>query len=419
LDNESKDDKEVVMTRKIVFSVLALVFVTLPATAQNQWLTSFKDAFGDHIYYQEFSGGPSDVHQLWPTGSSDFDMNQLVSNGTYVYNSQAIYQSPLASFGNTRGQHLYYVGFSARGFRHVHHLFWNASTSVVLNEDLQELAGLSDYNDDPQPINSTITGFSNSRGEHVYYTNALDNHVHELQWFLLSEFDWDLTAQAKPSAACAYPTSQLTSFNDSQSVAELLYYIGPTNHLCELAWYQGGYSSYDLTALCGSLCPTGSLPMLNSPLTGFADAGGQHVLYLGKNQHVNQMLVSKYGLSNQDLTNRFGGPLAVADSLTSFSNASGPQAFYADIHQHVHQININNGPDRDLTGLFGGTPAMPRSVCGGTSLASISSDDKGSEDVFYIGADQHVYEIHFFGGPWANFNLTAMDGGKLAGIPAC
>jgi hypothetical protein len=410
------------MTRKIVFSVLALVFVTLPATAQNQWLTSFKDAFGDHIYYQEFRAFAydSDVHQLWPTGSSDFDMNQLVSSGYASYgnyNPQALPESPVVSFGNTRGQHVYYFGLvgDGSGAWHVHHIFWNASTSAVSNEDLNELAGTSPM---VVPIDS-LTGFSNSRGEHVYYVSTGDNHVHELQWFVLSEFDWDLTAQARPSAACAYPTSQLTSFNDSQSVAELLYYVGPTNHLCELAWYQGGYSSYDLTALCSSLCPTGSLPMLNSPLTGFADAGGQHVLYLGKNQHVNQMLVSKNGLSNQDLTNRFGGPLAVADSLTSFSNASGPQAFYADIHQHVHQININNGPDRDLTRLFGGTPAMPRSVCGGTSLASISSDDKGSEDVFYIGADQHVYEIHFFGGPWANFNLTAMDGGKLAGIPAC
>lgn len=121
-----------------------------------------------------------------------------------------------------------------------------------------------------------------------------------------------------------------------------MYYVGPPKHLCELAWYQGRYSSHDLTAMCGWHCSSTSLPMLNSHLTGFASVGGQLVVYLGNNHPIYQMLVSQSGFSNPDLTDKCGWKPAVTDSLTSFSNASGPQVFYTDIYQHVHQITHRN-----------------------------------------------------------------------------
>jgi hypothetical protein len=45
-------------------------------------------------------------------------------------------------------------------------------------------------------------------------------------------------------------------------------------------------------------------------------------------------------------------------------------------------------------------------------LTTLSSDDKGGEDVFYVGADQHVWELHDWGnGTWSPYDLTFIEHG--------
>ena len=112
----------------------------------------------------------------------------------------------------------------------------------------------------------------------------------------------------------------------------------------------------------------------------------------------------------------------MADSLTSFSNAWGEQVFYVDSNQHVNLINFAYGANQDLSRNVGGTLAQPLlgGCTSGASMTSISSDDKGGEDVFYVGADQHVYEFHYEGGiTWLNIDLTRADGGLPAGQNFC
>ena len=101
------------MRRKIVFSALALAVIALPATAQNQWLTGFKDSGGDHIYYQGIAPSPSGHDDLWqiaPTFPWSGDMNQLTvcsGMGNPPPYTNGDYPSPLASFTNARGQHVF------------------------------------------------------------------------------------------------------------------------------------------------------------------------------------------------------------------------------------------------------------------------------------------------------------------------
>ena len=412
------------MTRKITFALLALVLAMLPAAAQNQGLTSFNDNQGDHIYTQHGFGSPNnnDIFQVDPTLPWAGDMNQLsCSGGNPPPNTNGFSPSPVASFTDSAGQHLLYVDNKM----HVRDLEYSSSCA---NLDLIALADLQPpLNSVPVSDGKSVAAYSDGQLEHAYYTGA-DGHVHHLFYVAGFVTHEDLTVKAglTPSSPCGVISSALTAFSDSRSspIIELVYYVGSTNHLCELALWQKSWGSYDLTAMCGSGC---GAPIQRSPLTGFTDASGQHVFYLDARGHVFEFSVSS-SLSNLDLTTRFGSTPAVADALTSISNAFGPQVIYVDKSQHVNQINLKTGV-QDVTKLSGAAltlhamsscPNAANVASPGTSLSSIGSDDKRGEDVFYIGADTHIWEIHSDGRTWSSFDLTQDYGGTTSfGTIAC
>jgi hypothetical protein len=402
------------MTKKIVLALLALALLVLPATAQNQWLTSFNDNVGDHIYYQVTAtqgpgSGPGDIWQLWPTGSWNGDMNSLTPNfsqGCWLALSCGPFQgSPLVSFTNSTGQHVFYIDRIGL----VRDLAVSSS-GVVTDPAIQPSTG------------TTLAGFSDARGEHIYY--ILSGNV----WHSFGNggafSTQNLTLLAHPLPACAVVSSGLTAFADtvsqpSQPAIELVYYVGPTNHLCELAWYQGKEQSYDLTYLCeysSSCAVTLPHPMLNSPLTGFADARGQHVFYLDAQtkgypaimHDLDEFSVTPSALANVDLTKWSGGTPAFPDSLTSVSNQWGPQVFY-HCPSAVCEINATTGLYTNLSLAAGGAIPLtyfPPQLPYGTSLSSIGHDDKGGEDVFYIDGSLYVWELHSDNGStWASYFL--------------
>lgn len=406
------------MKRQITLGVLALVLVALRATGQN--VTSFSDSSGDRVLYVASGAGGDyggDIHEFWLYGTQpvDTDLTRWFSSEWAVYGS-------LTSYSDANGQHVFYIG--GKDF-HVHQLYWSFTSRNESDLDWTFLAGA------PLALpGSNLTGFSNARGEHVYYSTS-DSHVHHLYAMAAARpIHEDLTVKAGPASNCASLNSVLTSFSDGST--ELVYYVGSSGHVCELGgwpqmslvwnpflrrWVQVSVwqeSSFDLTAMAGG---TPAIP--GSPLTGFSDANGQHVFYLGTNQHVYQLCLSRSGAwSNPDLTAQFGRDPAAGDSLVSLSNASGEQVFYTDIYQQVVQINLTFGYY-----LFESPPTMPlnRGECQpGTSLATISSDAMGREDVYYIGQDQHVYNLQ--GSPtgtgvrwYVNGDQTAVHGGVPAG----
>jgi len=422
----------VVMTKKVVLTLLALAVTVLPAAAQNQFLTSFVDSAGPHVYYQAWSP-PYDLWQIAPTFPWSGDMNSLsvcTNMGNPPPENWGNSPSPLASFADFQGQHVVYID-NHQADLHVHDLQISSCLGVgvpgvgAANEDMSILAAVSAGGVFPsEPNGRSLTAFSDDRGKHYYYT-GVDGHVHHIFfrywcpsscWPISHEDLTDLVWGTLPPA-CGFVNSALTGFSDKtvSPNIELVYYVGGSGHLCELAWYQGGEQSYDLTAMCGSGCGDGPpQPMLNSPLTGFTDSDGQHLFYLDSHSlswtdgiHVHESVVGPNGLSTQDLTARSRGNWAAANSLTSFSDAFGPQVFFVDISNHVNQLNAKALTNKDLTASFGGALI-------GTSLTG-SFDQWGREDVFYISWDQHVWQLHSEdGSTWSPHNLTQRFGTPIA-----
>lgn len=216
---------------------------------------------------------------------------------------------PLAAFSDSG--HNYFV-FDIDGNSHVRVLSWNHNNPYLsqgwTDTDLASLTGAL-----PAAVPTGLAAFVNSNGRHVYYVNS-SAHVCELYWN--SNNGWskgDLTAN-HGNVPVASPYS-LTAFYDS--VGEHVFYVGANQHLYQLYWSpNGGWSNADLTANRG-----GPLVAIGSKLTSFADPLGEHVFYMDTNQHVNQFYWnSANGWSNTDLTARTGAPQALAGSvMTSFA----------------------------------------------------------------------------------------------------
>jgi hypothetical protein len=439
---------------RIVFTLLAVALTALQAAAQNQWLTSFEDNVGDHVYYQAATA-PYDLWQIAPTYPWSGPMNQVsLCTGlgdpppeSINLRNLSVNPSPLASFSNEWGQHVVYIDnastvWSAYGdpsqppmHPHVRDVSihsgcaYNLDLSAMIAQNTPPCSLTGDFNDGcfpSDPDGRSLTAFSDDRGAHIYYT-GVDGHIHHFSWPVLQGYlVWppppqDLTEMAglTPSSPCGVVNSELTSFSDTRfsPTIELVYYVGGTGHLCELAWYQGVEQSYDLTAICPSPCGDGPpQPMQNSPLTGFTDADGQHLFYLDYHSvsltdgiHVHEFVAAPNGLSTLDLTARSHGKWASPASLTSFSNSFGPQVFYVDANSSsLNQINVKALTNQDLTGSFGAAPV-------GTALNGIGNDLKGGQDIYYIAMNRHVWKLHSNdGSTWSPQDLTLRFGTPTA-----
>src|SRR5580700_10794959 len=127
--------------------------------------------------------------------------------------------------------------------------------------------------------------------------------------------------------------SATTGFGDS--LGDHIFYAAASQHVYQLyyAFSSGSWSSGDLTALTGAaLVATGSF------LSSFADTPGEHLIYFGANQHVYQLYYaySTHAWQNTDLTSLTGNTLAaVGSSVTSFVDSLGEHIGYLGTNEHV------------------------------------------------------------------------------------
>jgi hypothetical protein len=439
------------MGKKIALALLALATIALPAAAeQGGNLTSFSDRSGDRVSYiagDNPSGG--DIHTFWLNGTQPVD-----TDATQTYRSMgstwALFNS-LIGYSDSDGQHDFYVGGTDD---HLHQLRWSWSTGSGSDIDWTSLAG-GPTAGRPGPYGVNITGFSNIRiqetlqglqhevVQHVYYL-AGDNHVHHIYASGASKpADEDLFLAANVTGACAFDLRGLTSYTDGST--ELVYYIGggvsgEIGHICELARVPQSYTfrtclplpchsntttfwteqSFDLTVMFNATKATS-----RSPITGFADANGQHVFYLGTNWHPYEFILSPTGSSSNP--DHFDGYPAVNDWLTHIAtpvpNSPGNNevfVFYMDQYQRVNMVNLNSGVSLVLAS--GGMPYNDWTDTS-SSLTSIDNDASGGADVYYIDLHGHVQRIRASVSSAGNFapyeDLTFTYGGVPAGpLPA-
>jgi hypothetical protein len=219
----------------------------------------------------------------------------------------------------------------------------------------------------------------------------------------------------------------LAAYEDAGSLPANLdvVYIGTNQHVYQLSLnaVTAAWSNQDLTALTGNtLAASGSALAAIQGLVNFS----RHIIYLGTNAHVYQLWFNAPAGSwtNQDLTAGTGNTLAASGSALAqfFDSFGGQHVVYLGRNQHVYQLYWNDATgawsNQDLTAATGNTLAASGSSLT-AFLGRIFSKNRDSEDVIYLGANGHVYQLWFnpSSASWTNQDLTAFPPtmGALAG----
>jgi RHS repeat-associated protein len=172
------------------------------------------------------------------------------------------------------------------------------------------------------------------------------------------------------------------------------------------------WQNQDVTAITGNTV-AGSGSFLSS------DSGGAgnpiRSYYEAANQHVYSIYWRSSSASwvNEDLTAATGNTLAGSDTaLSDVVLADGStHVFYMGANQHVYQLLWSSGggwSNQDLTTSTGNILAAT-----GSALASLG--DSNGVHLFYEGTNQHIYQLLWNPNVgWQNMDLTAITGNKLA-----
>jgi hypothetical protein len=264
---------------------------------------------------------------------------------------------------------VYYIASN----NHVQQLFYSVSLNRWFNQDLTAFTG-----GPSAASNAALSSFAISDGQHVFYL-ASDQHVHQLYYSPTTNawIDQDLTAFTGGSSVAQGTGISSFDITDGQHI----YYIASNLHVKQLYYSPtlNRWFDQDLTAFSN-----GPLASSSTALSSFATADGQHVFFIGNNQHVEQLYYSpsSNAWSAQDLTAFTGGTVAAwGTGISGFAIADGQHVYYVDANRHFAQLfyspSLNRWLNQDLTGLANGPLAWS-----GTGVSS-----------FAISDGQHVYYI--------------------------
>jgi len=298
--------------------------------------------------------------------------------------------SPLVGYVQSDGtSHTFYLAPN----QHLYHLFWS-SPSTWTNQDLTVLTGST-----LAAANSSLNALLDSKGVgQVFYLDS-NQHVHRSSCCAWQ--DQDLTG----SYTAAASGSPLTSFSDANG--DHVVYVGTNQHLYHLNSATDAMETQDLGQVSGAV-----FSATGSDLTSLVDsAGNGRVYYVGVNQHIIELRLDATSATwgAIDLTAQSGSRnLAVANSRLSSFGAVGNQAvqvIYLDANQHVNDLWLNSTASTgtwsaaDLTALTNGALA--------TSGSALSSHVDGAvARIYYLGTNQHVYELKWDS---AHNSLISMD----------
>ena len=313
--------------------------------------------------------------------------------------------SALTSFQDSVGNHLMYLGTN----QHIYQMYYAFTSSIDdlwVDQDLTTISGGA-----LAASGSALSGLVNGTQEHVYYEGA-NNHVYQLvtnssgQWV-----EQDVTASASGGVAAVTksPLSSITGPSYQQ-----VFYLGTNNHV-----YQLQYSYSSLTWICQDLTALSGAPVVlaATPLTAYINGTQAHVMWLGANTHVYQLVTNAQGAwVYQDLTSTTNGePTASGTGLSSTFNTTGAFIFYVGTNLHVYQFfyNWSTGVwvDEDLTATTNGALAVANS-----SLSSFV--DTAGEHVMYMGSNNHVYQLYYSysSKTWVEQDLTSMSSSPVTAI---
>jgi hypothetical protein len=291
-------------------------------------------------------------------------------------------------------QAAYYVSSN----QHVYELYWGGQ--FWMRGDITAVTGNT-----LTASSSRVSSWINSAGGHAVYYVGTSQHVYELYWDGNQWTKADLTAATGNTLALS--TSPLTSFNTAGG-GHAVYYLGSNQHVYELYWNGSSWSNGDVTAATGN-----TLASSTGGLTSWLNSAGAHATYfVGANQHIYELYWNGSTWTKADLTAATGNTLAsTGTQLTGFNTTGGGHAiYYLGTNQHVYELywNGSSWSNGDVTAATGNTLAS--STGGLTSFL----DSGGGHATYYVGANQHVYELYWNGSAWTNGDLSAVTGNTLA-----
>jgi Abnormal spindle-like microcephaly-assoc'd, ASPM-SPD-2-Hydin/Fungal fucose-specific lectin len=154
------------------------------------------------------------------------------------------------------------------------------------------------------------------------------------------------------------------------------------------------------------------LPVAGTALEGFRlNTDSQHVFFIGTDKYVHELDIAAGGIwDDNDLTTLAGAvPPIPTSALAGFRLSNDSKHVYfigTDNHAYELYFTVATGwVFNDLTSLAHAVRPAANSAIDGHRL----SDD--SKHVFFIGTDNHVHELFIAGGGrWADNDLTALAG---------
>jgi hypothetical protein len=265
-----------------------------------------------------------------------------------------------------------------------------ASSSVSVTVDPPSAVLLGGLTTAVDPVANTVD---------VEYVSG-DGDVQQL-WFNGTWHKTDLSAlTGSPSASS---TGGIKTAFDSVSGTMEVHYIGTDQHVHTL-WYNGTWHTTDLTTTTGALNA-----ISGSPLTVTRDTlfNTQDVHYIGTDQHVH-LLWYDGSWHTEDLSAMAGAPNAASNSrlAADFNTlANTVEVHYLGTDQHIHSFWYNG--TWHTTDLMTTTGAL--NAVAGSPITSMHDTLFNTQDIHYIGTDQHVHLL-WYDGLWHTEDLSAMAG---------
>jgi hypothetical protein len=371
--------------------------------------TSFVVNSNAYVFYTDAN---QNVHQLSIAGASLSDLN-LTGSATPCPPATAV---PVASVNTGLSSFLTGIGnvvYQPPTFRETKpfpfisnpiHLLFGSLAWVDLTLGLGTGIFSAGYNG----LSSLV---DTDDGQHVFYINE-NGHVCQLTAAPYSSGcePWafqDVTGSTPSQGAQTWTAKSgqaIASFTDANGAYHVIA-VGSDGIVILL--------SYDPTSSSWSGTPFEGTAQQVSPgsgVSGFVDPNGIFVFYIAEDNsvHVLHNANPDFNLTANTTSDPSNSPppnAAQMSSLSSFSDEYGEHVVYIGADQHVHQfVNKLGSPDttwndQDLTKIA--TPFVESTVPQAAKMTALSSfanpntSNSNIEWIFYIGDDQHVHLLTF------------------------
>lgn len=356
-----------------------------------------------HVFYLD-SGGH--VHHLYSTASGWSNVDVTALTNAPVAESGSELTSVIDSA--TSLVHVYYSGTN----QHIYELYGT---------------GTAWHSDDPTSLSGAPSGVTDTKltsligtGSviHVFYLDT-SGDLAELYW--LGGSNWHSDSPAVLAGDGGYNiclfASAFSSFMDFSNGHNYMYvYCVAGNGIPEFYWTGGSAWHLDYPQLQASGAP---LAESGSKLTSFIDNSNnsaiRHLFYEGNGNENVYELYDAGGWHSDDPTSLAGGaPVPASDSaLTSFlGTSSGMHVMYLGANDHVYELHWTGGTSWsyfDATAASRGVSAVA-----GSELSTFQ-DLAGGARLYFLGTNSHVYELYWQNEPAASeTDLTVASGGTTA-----